>query len=196
MVASARPSHPLRGKKELTQIDLEKYGIKNIPVLKEELYNIFKEIEIAWMNFDNKSLQKYCTDELSNSYIAQLEAFKLKKHKNIMSDFKCISCIPTNITKENGIITLTIALNVEMKDYVINTENNLVVKGHESIINNMTYELVYVKKEDQVSKYCTNCGAEIKEENGTKCEYCGSQIVMIDSNWVMSEKRLLRQIKK
>ena len=66
------------------------------------------------------------------------------------------------------------------------------VQDYEEAMN----KLVYVKKEEQVSKYCTNCGAEIKEENGTKCEYCGSQIVMIDSNWVMSEKRLLRQIKK
>ena len=148
------------------------------------------------MNFDNKSLQKYCTDELSNSYIAQLETFKIKKYKNIMSDFNCISCYPIKILKENGIITITIILNVKMKDYVINTENNLVVKGHESIINDMTYELVYVKTEEQVSKFCTNCGAELNEDNGTKCEYCGSQIVMIDSEWKMSEKRLLRQIRK
>lgn len=195
-VITSRPNHPSLKKQEINPKVLEEYGIVNIPVLKEELYNIFKEIEIAWMNFDNKALQKYCTDELSNSYISQLEAFKIKKYKNIMSNFNCISCYPIKVIKENGIISLTIILNVKMKDYIINTETNLVVKGHESIINDMTYELVYVKTEEQVSKFCTNCGAKLNDNHGTKCEYCGSQIVMIDSNWKMSEKRLLKQIRK
>ena len=56
----------------------------------QKLYDIFLEVQIAWMNFDYEKLKELCSDELYNSYKSDLEVLKSKHCKNIMQDFNKI----------------------------------------------------------------------------------------------------------
>ena len=53
---------------------------------KQELFKIYKNVQRAWMNFDEEELRKYVTDEMFNMYSSQLETLKVKNQQNIMEN--------------------------------------------------------------------------------------------------------------
>ena len=50
---------------------------------KKQAFNIYKDIQTAWMNFDTNTIRNLTTDELYNMYSAQLTTLKVKKQQNI-----------------------------------------------------------------------------------------------------------------
>ena len=154
---------------------------------KEKLYQIFLDVQKAWMEFDYDQLSRLCTDELYQSYKSDLEVLQLKNGKNIMSDFHVIQSAVKNIVEENGMIIITFQLRVAFHDYVINTTNHRVIRGSKRNIMDNSYLLEYVVKKDNEKKLvkCPNCGAELK---GRDCEYCNSHFNDGDYDIVLSKK--------
>lgn len=182
--------------KELGLDVLQIYGISDINKLKNELYDVFIEIEKAWMDFDYVALQNLCTDELYNQYKAQLDVYKLKNEKNIMDGFKRLNCVPYQISSDGSVVTLKVLLEITMHDYIINEKSGVVTSGNKNTVYDMTYELTYVRSAVALSNKCPNCGAPISDNKGTECEYCGSQLVMLDDSWKISDKVCIRQKNK
>ena len=156
--------------------------------LKNMAYKKFIAVQNAWSEFDYDKIRELCTDELYNSYISQLDTLKLKKGKNVMSDFQQNSIKITNVKEEAGNIVVTVYLNVSFYDYVINTVSGDVTRGtnQRKLTNN--YILTFVKSKDAVADKCPNCGAPIKGNTSSKCEYCGSTIVTDAKDYVLSKK--------
>ena len=172
--------------KDITLEELNKYGIDSIDVIKDKLFDIFVDVQNAWMEFDYDKLSMLCGNELYNSYKSDLEVLKLKNGKNIMSDYKCIDIKIYDIKEKNNNIDLYVYLNASFHDYVINTESNKVIRGNKNNIMNNHYELVF-RKNNKVSNKCPSCGAEIKNNNG-KCSHCGNLIVNNNSDYVLIKK--------
>lgn len=176
---------------------LEKNNINSIEELSNEVYKIFEGVEIAWMNFDNTKLKEYCTDELYNTYRAQLDAYEIKHEQNIMEDIKRIKVIPYDFYITNQNVTLKVMIQIEMKDYIINTVDNKVTQGSKNQIYNNTYEITYVKNIVNKLDKCPNCGADVSKNTGTvKCPYCNTVIVNADDKWHISDKVLTIQKNK
>jgi hypothetical protein len=157
------------------------------------LFEIYKEIQNAWMNFDYDTLRKYTTDELFNMYNSQLKVLSAKKQKNIMENITFINGKIIDITIENGIEKVKMYLQITMKDYVVNS-NNEVVRGNKNIINSVEYLITlnrYIEKEN--IKKCPSCGAPIDIETGGTCPYCESTIVNNNQKFVMSKKECVGQ---
>lgn len=171
---------------------LLKYGITDVSVFKHELFDIYVDIQKAWMNFDYHTLGLLLTDELYNMYVSQLEALKLKNEKNVMSDFENIDLKIYSVTSNNGIVTLKFYLNVKMYDYVVDYYNN-VTRGNKNKKMNITYLITMQKNVGDVVTECPNCGAKI-ENNQTTCRYCDSKFANNSTNWVMSKKECIEQI--
>ncbi len=175
---------------------LKKYGI-NLEQFKDMVYKKYVNIQEAWMNFNYKGLQKNLTDELYNTYIMQLDALKLKKQKNIMKDFKLIDCKIVAIKEENGLLNIDTYLRVEMYDYVIDKDKK-VVRGNEHSKIDIEYLITFVKtsKDSNEEVSCPNCGAKLDIVSSSKCEYCGSVIVVDAKEYVMSKKTCIGQRNK
>lgn len=156
--------------------------------LKKELFDKFIDIQMAWMNFDYDMLRKLCTDELYNSYLAQLEVLKAKNGKNIMEYFENVASKITSIHEENGLITIQVFMAVSFYDYVINTTTNSVTRGNKNrkILNN--YQMTFVISPSSSIDKCPSCGAPIKEGSSTTCAYCDSTIVKKSNDFVLSKK--------
>ena len=60
------------------------------------------------VSIDYDALREYCTDELYNTYVSQLETLKLKNGQNIMSDYQNLDMKITNITSENNVVSLIV----------------------------------------------------------------------------------------
>ncbi len=163
----------------------------DINILKQEIFKKFIQIQEAWMNFDYDSLKELCTDELYNTYVADLEILKIKNGKNIMENFEPIDIKITNIKEQDNVIVLTIVLNVEFYDYVIDSNTKKVTRGNNSIKVNNCYLMNFVRDKEGANQdlKCPGCGAPITNNVSSRCEYCRTLIVKKSKDFVLSEKR-------
>jgi ABC-type ATPase with predicted acetyltransferase domain len=165
-------------------------GITDVVKLKKDLYKIFVDVQIAWMEFDYDALAKLCGDELYNSYKRDLEILKLKNGKNIMKNFDEISLDIESIYKRDNNIFINVILEVEFYDYVINTKTNKVIRGDKNRLYNNAYLLKY-KKENALLDRCPSCGAQIKNLSNQKCPNCKNVIVNNNNDFVLISKGLV-----
>ncbi len=162
---------------------------------KKEVFEIYKKIQIAWMDFDYDTIRENTTDELFNMYNSQLETLKVKKQKNIMSDFTYNDAKVYDIRKEKDAIIVKVYLFVKCYDYVVKEENNEVVRGNKNRKACVKYELTFVKSATNHNKQekCPNCGAPVDINSSAICPYCDSTLVKLSGSYVLSKKTCVGQ---
>ena len=167
----------------------------SIEELKNKAFNIYKDIQEAWMNFDTDKIRKLTTDEIYNMYSSQLETLKLKNQKNIMKNIEYVDAKIIDITNDNGVITINVYLRVKVLDYVINVKTNKTVRGRDNARLDIEYNLTFVKSETDNKKIetCPNCGAPVDIVSSATCPYCNSTLVKNASDYVMSKKTCIGQ---
>lgn len=193
--------------KSLASPSINKY-ISNVPTssnvnilpeelqhYKEQTFDIYKKIQIAWMDFDYDTLRKYTTDELYNLYHSQLIALKTKKQQNIMKDFNLTSFNVTNLEQNENSMTLTVHMTVECYDYVVDKDKK-VVRGTDKRKNIYNYEMTFIKGLDTTNNKCPNCNAPLENVNSSVCPYCDSTIISNNHDFVLSKKQMLSQRQK
>ena len=173
---------------EVIQKYLPKYTEKK---LLDDFYDIFVKVQIAWMDFDYKKLENFCSLELYDSYEADLEELKNKGQKNIMSDFTFISSNIRNIEEIDGRVVIDAYLAVSFKDYVIKTDTGKVIRGNSLQTVNVKYDLEFVMDLDnsKSSAYCPNCGAKITSK---VCEFCHSTVNPKKEHFVLNKKSIMK----
>ena len=171
----------------LLDIDSEQFKLK--------AFEIYKEIQIAWMNFDYDTLRKYTTDELYNLYHSQLIALKAKKQQNIMSNFTFKSGKIIHVEKTTNNIIVKVQMLVECYDYVVN-ESKKVIRGTDKRKNIYHYEMTFIKGLNIKNNKCPNCNASLEKVNSSVCPYCDSTIINDNHDYVLSKKQMLNQGQK
>lgn len=158
------------------------------------VFDIYKNIQIAWMNFDYDTLRRYTTDELYNMYYSQLLVLSTQKQKNIMDGFKLHDFEIVSMEHDNTIVSLKVRVMIECYDYVID-ENNEVVRGSKDIKNLYDYEMTFIRGIDLKDNKCPNCGVELDNSQSSVCPYCHSTIINENHYWILSKKQMIRQKK-
>ena len=179
---------------EQSKIDEFDSSVK-IEEFKHQAFNIYKDIQEAWMNFDTDTIRKLTTDEIYNMYSSQLETLKLKHQKNIMKNIEYVDAKITNIKLSDDVISVVVFLRVKCLDYVINEKTNKTVRGSDSTRLDIQYLLTFVKSNsnnDKIEK-CPNCGAPVDIVSSATCPYCNSTLVKDASNYVLSKKTCIGQ---
>lgn len=164
----------------------------NLYEFKNEAFNIYKDVQEAWMNLEDGKIRTLTTDELYNMYSMQLDTLRVKNEKNIMKEINLVTASLTNLKIENNIETATVIMTVNCYDYIVDSQNK-VVRGNDKNKIEITYELTYIKSVGEKVNKCPNCGAEINDDNSTTCEYCRAIITRNTSKWVLSKKQSLNQ---
>lgn len=169
----------------------------NVEEFKKTAFNIYKEIQDAWMNFDYEKLRKYTTDEIYNMYTMQLDTLKVKGQKNVMRDFILVDSYVSNVYIQNNIETIDFVLTTNFYDYVVDT-NNKIVRGSDKFKLEITYHLTFIRtlSAGGDNNYCPSCGAKIEDKASVQCPYCNSVIVSSNYDWVMSKKKSVLQRRK
>ena len=163
-----------------------------------EGYNIYLDIQNAWMNFKLDDVRDKITDEMFNMYQSQLDTLEVKGEQNIMKDFTKVNAYLKDVVKQNENITITACYVIEFYDYIVEQSTGKVLRGSASSKMRVTYDMKFRKTLDDklTTNRCPNCGAEIKNMNGSGiCEYCGSKLVSENSKWVLTDKKTINQIK-
>ncbi len=166
----------------------------NIEEFNEKAYQMFYDIQIAWMNFDYDKLKELLTDELYNTYLMDLEALKIKNQKNTMKDFNLIKSGLISLVEENNTYIAKVLVNTEFYDYIEDINTGKVLRGTSNRKFNNTYILTFVKsKEEKKIDICPRCGAKVKGNATGVCEYCNSKLINNTYDWVMSKKEKISQ---
>ena len=150
----------------------KKYSHSKNRALLKQTYQIFYEVQMAWMNFDYNKLRQLVSDELYNMYFNELETLKLKGQRNIMEGFRVNDIILVNTKEENNVIEHCISLKVSFFDYIIDNNGN-VVRGSKGSYHKMSYQLTFASSVKALEQ-CPNCSAPLP--TNSICEYCGAHI--------------------
>lgn len=159
---------------------------------KEKAYELYQEIQVAWMNFDKDSIRKCVTDELYNTYSAQLSILKIKNQKNIMKDFKLLNSSVIGMEIKEKMVSLTIKMKVECYDYVVDKEGKT-LRGNDKQKVIYEYTMTFNKGVSDRPNKCPNCNAPLDNVNSSKCPYCDSNIINEGYDWVLAKKQVLSQ---
>lgn len=168
----------------LTDFDEDKF--------KEKAYELYQEIQVAWMNFDKDSIRKCVTDELYNTYSAQLSTLKVKNQKNIMKDFKLLDSSIIGMEIKEKMVSLTIKMKVECYDYIVDKEGKT-LRGNDKQKVIYEYAMTFNKGVSDRPNKCPNCNAPLDNVNSSKCPYCDSNIINESYDWVLAKKQVLSQ---
>lgn len=162
----------------------------NIEKFKKQVFNIYKELQIAWMNFDYGKIKELISDEMYNMYTNQLETLKIKNQQNIMSDIELINCEITEYCKLNNKEIFKVYMSVNCHDYIINIKNNKVLRGKKHKKITLGYILTF-ERNIEIVNHCPQCGSDVK--NLTECKYCKSKIVNNNDKLKMTKKQIVSQ---
>jgi len=164
----------------------------NVQEFRQKTYEIYKNIQNSWMNFDNDELKKYTTNELYNLYKSELNALKIKKQKNIMSDFNLESFNIIDMEKGNNNISIKVRMTVSCLDYVVN-KNEEVIRGNKLRKVVYNYEMTFTKGLEEKDNKCPNCNAPLDNVTTSICPYCNSTVISSNHEWVLSKKQMISQ---
>ena len=182
-------------KKAITEEEFAKY-IKD-ETMEQFILNRYQDylaIQYAWMEFKYDMLSNKTTNELYNQYQMQLETLKTKGQKNVMKDFLYVDGMITNVSKVNNQTTVTVEIVTKFYDYIINENNQVIIRGTDSKKICMHYRMVFVKDDKKEKQtHCPNCGAKLKKTSTNVCEFCRTKITKESEEWLLSEKECLGQ---
>ena len=176
-----------KAQKVIPNFDIEQFNLK--------AYQMFYDIQIAWMNFDYDKLKNLLTDELYNSYIMQLESLKIKNQQNTMSSFELVEGRIFDLKEVNGKYIAKFYLSVKFYDYIEDTKTKKVLRGssHRKIHNTYILTFISTKEKPSDTNECPKCGAKVKGSVTGTCEYCRSKLINKNYDWVMSKKEKISQ---
>ena len=104
-------------------------------------FELYKDIQISWMNFDTNKLKKLVSSNIYEDYKTKLEKLKKDEEKNVMDNILFKSNKITDVMFDDNKQLIECELNVTCNDYIINKEEK-VVKGKKDKVNNYNYRLV------------------------------------------------------
>ena len=181
-------------KKKISDEEIKKIDAElNTDIIVSKTFNLYKELQNAWMEFDNDKIRTLVSDELFNAYKMQLNTLKTNGQKNIMEDITKVNGYVSALRKEGNIETADVVLSVTMRDYIVN-KYNAVVRGNKNI-NEITYFITIDKVNDEAKRItnCPNCGGALNGDASQKCEHCGSNLVLESKNFIITKKQNLGQ---
>ena len=108
-----------------------------------EAFNIYKEVQLAWCNFELDKVKELISEEMYNKYIEKLEELKEKKQQNVMNEIEYKSNKITNVRVDTN-IEITCEMEVECYDYIID-DTESIVNGKKDKKINYKYALTFIK---------------------------------------------------
>lgn len=180
---------------DVSSEQLQLYGIKeSLDELKKKVYTSYVEIQEAWSENNIDKARHLLSDTMYNTYKMQIITMINKHQRNAMSDFKYVNAYINEVSeKENNIIIKT-SLNVQCRDYLINTTNDQVIRGNQGRMNDYYYSLTFILGKSNNITHCPNCTSKLKEQGtSVKCEYCGSIIEREINELVLIDKKMVKQ---
>ena len=166
----------------------------NIEEFNQKVFDIYYKICIDWSNNDIGPSRGLLSDEMFNMYKTQLVTLTAKHERNVMEDIKLVGSTIKDVKVNNDSIEINSILKVTCRDYMINDNNNEVIRGNKNQVRMYTYSITLrADKLDEKIDKCPSCGSELDDKVSMICPYCHNLIVKKSSEFVMTSKNMITQ---
>ena len=162
--------------------------------------DLFIKMQYGWSNRNIENLRAYESPELYEQTLQQINQYISGGRINVIERAVVLQSklIGHNLTEneEHVIIQITSRMN----DYIIDEKTRNIIKGNPNEEHYNRYNLMFKRAKNSITNIdsenkhtstmnCPNCGAPTEVTSSGKCQYCGSIIVTISSEWTLTSIR-------
>lgn len=188
----------LRPMNEYLQLDPE-FDEERIRTL---MSNLYIQMQETWQKKDISPLRPYMTDKFFSQMDNQLDQFRKSGRTDYTERIAVLNTGLLGWRQSAGMDYITLRLNSRIVSYVLDDRTGELISGDKKREKFMEYEIELCRKSGSItspesdgvkSAVCPHCGAPLKLNASAKCEYCGSVITAVNSEWAICGMRGISQ---
>ena len=192
------PVRNLRPMNEYLELDPE-FDEERIKTL---MSNLYVQMQDTWHAKDISSLRPYMTDAFFSQMDRQLDAFRKTGRTDYTERIAVLNVGLKGWRQSAGMDYITVGLTSRIVSYVLEDRTGKLLSGDMNREKFMEYEIELSRKSGVItnpesdgtkSATCPHCGAPLKLNASAKCEYCGSVITSVNSDWAICGMRGISQ---
>lgn len=170
--------------------------------IKTLISNLYIQMQETWQKKDISPLRPYMTDKFFSQMDNQLEQFRNMGHTDYTERIAVLNAGLIGWRQSAGMDYITVSLSSRIVSYVLDDRTGELISGDKKREKFMEYEIELCRKSGSVtssesdgmkSAVCPHCGAPINLNASAKCEYCGSVITAVNSEWAICGMRGISQ---
>ena len=190
MVNRNEPVRVLKPMEEYLELDPE-FDEERIKTL---MSNLYVQMQDTWHAKDISSLRPYMTDAFYNQMDRQLDQFRKTNRTDYTERIAVLDVSLKGWRQSAGRDYITVGLTSRIVSYVLDDMTGKLLSGDMNREKFMEYELELTRKSGVITQpenegvqttTCPHCGAPLKLNASAKCEYCGSVITNVNSDWAI-----------
>ena len=170
--------------------------------IKTLMANLYVQMQETWQAKNIESLRPYMTDKFFNQMNKQLDEFKKHNRTDYTERIAVLNVALMGWRQSAGMDYITVSLSSRIVSYVLDDITGKLISGDKNKEKFMEYEIDLSRKsgtlttpetEGTKSATCPHCGAPINLNASAKCEYCGSIITNVNTDWAICAMRGISQ---
>ena len=170
--------------------------------IKSMMSNLYVQMQDTWHDKDISSIRPYFTDEFYSQMDRQLDAFRRTGRTDYTERIAVLSVELKGWKQSGGMDYLIVRLQSRIVSYVLDDRTGKLLSGDMNREKFMEYEIELSRKTGTITnpegdnvktETCPHCGAPLKLNASAKCEYCGSVITRVNTNWAVSGMKGISQ---
>lgn len=192
------PVRVLRPMDEYLELDPE-FDEERIKTL---MSNLYVQMQETWQAKDISSLRPYMTDKFFSQMDAQLEQFRRAGRTDYTERIAVLSTDIRGWRQSAGMDYITVGLNARIVSYTLDDRTGELVSGDKKREKFMEYEIELCRKSGMTTQpeaeglhadRCPHCGAPLRLNASARCEYCGSVVSTVNTDWAICGMRGISQ---
>ena len=170
--------------------------------IKTLISNLYVQMQETWQAKNISSLRPYMTDQFFTQMDKQLNEFRRLHRTDYTERIAVLSTDIRGWRQASGMDYITVGLNSRIVSYTLDDISGELISGDRKREKFMEYEIELCRKSGTItqpetegihSATCPHCGAPLKLNASAQCEYCGSVITTVNTDWAITGMRGISQ---
>lgn len=170
--------------------------------IKTLISNLYVQMQETWQAKDISPLRPYMTDKFFSQMDNQLEQFRKHGRTDYTERIAVLSTDLRGWRQAAGMDYITVGINARIVSYTLDDRTGELISGDKKREKFMEYEIELCRKSGETtnpeeegahSATCPHCGAPLKLNASAQCEYCGSVITSVNTDWAICAMRGISQ---
>ena len=162
--------------------------------IKTLMSNLYVQMQDTWHAKNISPLRPYMTDSFFNQMNLQLEQFRKQNQTDYTERIAVLNVGLKGWRQSAGMDYITVSLSSRIVSYVLDDLTGKLISGDKNREKFMEYEIELSRKSGVItqaetsgakSATCPHCGAPLKLNASAQCEYCGSVITNVNTDWAI-----------
>lgn len=170
--------------------------------IKTLISNLYVQMQETWQAKDISSLRPYMTDKFFSQMDNQLDQFRKMGRTDYTERIAVLSTDLRGWRQAAGMDYITVGVNARIVSYTLDDRTGELISGDRKREKFMEYEIELCRKTGETTQpesegihteTCPHCGAPLKLNASAQCEYCGSVVTAVNSDWAICGMRGISQ---